>query len=356
MQKLTSLNESSRTMKRYSDGGALNVRPNHFEPKVRVTPTLYMSVPTVSSLPYLSQDAKVKTNETILQLSADIANKKQQRRADYIYTDRENALLEDRISGNIVKFTKSYEPSTEQLLRQYISGEIVNRRREEKIIENKRITGIDGNMEKFSQEIDNIRTKEAIKRDEVLAGQEARSARYHAEQMFKLAGMGGKGINGVSEAELSKRFLKNQLGSVRPTEKLEPPNLMIGMPNPEQRVFDALRKPASQEQLQNTLLTMYNTDYKALKDALMKKSNSFIDSEILSSNLGAFIQPSDTKLDKVRVIAYHRVSNDPKFRRSIEALGFPAPFGGAELPPEKSRLLDRLLLQKKGKLDESVLM
>jgi hypothetical protein len=349
MDKLTSLNETSRTMKRYSDGGALITQPNHFEPKRRVVPDLYISVPAVSSLPYLSEDQKVNTNESILQLSIDIANKKEQQRADWIYTDQENYLLENRISGDITKFAKEYEPSTEQLLRQYISGEIVKRKQEETAIENKRITGVDADIEKFKDDVDAIRSKEAIKRAEVLAGQEARAGRYHAEQLFKLASMGGRSVTGVSEKELQKRFLKNQLGSATPSENLEPPIQMVGMPSREQPVLDALRKPENETKLQNTLLGMYNTDYNSIKNSLMRQSMGTINGEIMMSNLSSFVQPTDTKLDKVRLLAYHKVSNDPKFRRSIESLGFPAPFSNSALPPDRSRLLDRLVEEKQGK-------
>jgi len=341
MKKLTSLNETSRTMTRYSDGGALINSPNAFRPKVRVVPDLYLSSPAVSSLPYLSDDQKAKTNESILMLSVDIANKKEQHRNDWIYTDRENMLLQNNITGDITKFAKEFEPSTEQLLRNYISGELTKRKREEQAIESKRITGVDESFETFKQDIDNIRSADAIKRAEVLAEQETRAGRYHAEQLFRQSGMGG-----VDSQELERRFMRNKAGSSKPLERLEPPTLMVGMPSREQSVLDAIKSPANNERLQQNLMALYNTDLRAIKNSLSKLGNNELNSQILTSNLGNYLGNDNSRETKIDLIAYHRISQDPKFRRSLEGLNLPVPFAQNSLSPQQSTILDRLIASR----------
>lgn len=145
---LKTINETAKNLRLQPVGGlgALIQKSNIKPEPIRRIPTTFYSAPAVSSLPYLSEEQKVKTNESILMLSAHIANQKEQARASWNYDDKEQAKLEDNIEENIKQVAKSYNPTTEQLMRDYLSKEIGKRRQEELDIQNKRFARIDAEL------------------------------------------------------------------------------------------------------------------------------------------------------------------------------------------------------------------
>jgi hypothetical protein len=65
------LNETYSTLKKQPVGGlgAMIQKPNQTRPREKVTPTLFTPAPMSSSLPYLADDVKFRSNENLLQIA-----------------------------------------------------------------------------------------------------------------------------------------------------------------------------------------------------------------------------------------------------------------------------------------------
>ncbi len=150
------VNEKSLTLKVQPMGGlgAMNQKINARPLPVKKPTTVLFPSPGSSSLPYLSDEQKVKSNETILMLMAHIANQKELRKASYLYDDIEASKLEDRIEDNIKMVANNYTPETKDLLRQYLIKELTKRRQEEDEITRRRMERVDEEINPFTYDRD----------------------------------------------------------------------------------------------------------------------------------------------------------------------------------------------------------
>jgi len=139
------INESSKTLRIQPVGGlgAMTQRINAKPVYEKKPTTISFASPGVSSLPYLSDEQKVKSNENILMLAVHHAQQREAVKAHYIDLDKKQADLEDRIENDITTFTKNYEPSTENLLKNFLLGEIKKRNAEEQELIKKRMERAD---------------------------------------------------------------------------------------------------------------------------------------------------------------------------------------------------------------------
>ena len=80
------INEKFIQMRKQAVGGlgALIDKPNAPILRKPFTPTIFTPAPMISSLPYLSDAVKVKSNENVLMLSAHIAQQKEARKTEDI--------------------------------------------------------------------------------------------------------------------------------------------------------------------------------------------------------------------------------------------------------------------------------
>jgi hypothetical protein len=109
----------ARTQAVYSIGGALNNKPNTKAPKEKKVPTYFVSSPACSSLPYLPDEAKVTTNESIVKLAIAHANLKQRLVFDYNYDEKERARNEVKLES-VNRLREFYQPKTSDLLNSYL--------------------------------------------------------------------------------------------------------------------------------------------------------------------------------------------------------------------------------------------
>jgi hypothetical protein len=142
------LNETYSTLKKQPVGGqgAMIQKPNQFQPPIKVTPTLFTPAPMSSSLPYLADDVKFRSNENLLQIVAHLQKQKEGAKASIIYDDiKQNQLnaQNDKIM-NIVN--KNFEANTEDMLRKYLSGAIEKSKNEERKIVEERMKRMDLEM------------------------------------------------------------------------------------------------------------------------------------------------------------------------------------------------------------------
>jgi len=142
------LNETYSTLKKQPVGGqgAMIQKPNQFQPPIKVTPTLFTPAPMSSSLPYLADDVKFRSNENLLQIVAHLQKQKEGAKASIIYDDiKQNQLnvQNDKIM-NIVN--KNFEANTEDMLRNYLSGAIEKSKNEERKIVEERMKRMDLEM------------------------------------------------------------------------------------------------------------------------------------------------------------------------------------------------------------------
>jgi hypothetical protein len=136
------LYEMSSTLKVQPVGGrgALIQRPAQNTPQQKRTPILFTPSPMLSSLPYLSDAVKYRSNEVSIMTNAMIA---EQRKAKIIYDDvrqQEIAREEDKVLETVAR---NYQNSTSNLLREYLGGEIDKTRQEERKVQVERMKRLD---------------------------------------------------------------------------------------------------------------------------------------------------------------------------------------------------------------------
>ncbi len=155
------INETSKTLRVQPVGGlgAMLQTINSTPVKVKKPTTVLFANAGSSSLPYLSDEQKVKSNENILILSAHIAQQKETAKASYLYDEVETSKLEDRIEDNIRMVANNYTPETKDLLRQYLIKELTKRKREEDEIINRRRDRDDEELNPFVYDNDNEETR-----------------------------------------------------------------------------------------------------------------------------------------------------------------------------------------------------
>lgn len=87
-----------------------------------------------SSLPYLADWVKTRSNEHILALSAIIAKQKEARTASIYYDAIKTAEYQQKLEDNMI-IRNQVEPSARDLMTRFLTGEIQKRKREEFVIE-----------------------------------------------------------------------------------------------------------------------------------------------------------------------------------------------------------------------------
>jgi len=114
--------------------GALIQKSNNPPQKRPFVPTIFTPAPMTSSLPYLADWVKMRSNENILALSAHIAQQREALKAS-IYMDAvKTAEYQERLEDNMV-IKNQVEPSAKDLMTRFLTGEIQKRKREEFVIE-----------------------------------------------------------------------------------------------------------------------------------------------------------------------------------------------------------------------------
>jgi hypothetical protein len=138
------INEDFRQMRKQAIGGlgALVEKPNAPLLRKPFTPTIFTPAPMTSSLPYLSDDVKMRSNENVLMLSAHIAQQKEARKASLFLDDKKTAEYQQKLAEDMV-VKQNIAPNNRDLLTRYLTGEIQKRQREEMTIEEERRKKID---------------------------------------------------------------------------------------------------------------------------------------------------------------------------------------------------------------------
>ena len=133
---LKNIDETYRQIKRQPVGGlgALIQKSNNPPQKIPFVPTIFTPAPMTSSLPYLADWVKMRSNETILQLSADIARRNEVAKASFYIDAMKTAEYQQKLDDNMV-IRNQVEPSGKDLMMRFLAGEIQNRKREEYVIE-----------------------------------------------------------------------------------------------------------------------------------------------------------------------------------------------------------------------------
>ena len=214
------LYEMSSTLKAQPVGGtgALIQRPAQNTPAQKRTPILFSPSPMLSSLPYLSDDVKVRSNEVSLIANAMIA---EQRKAKIIYDDMAQQQMiktEDRILQTAAINNAN---STSNLLRTYLSGEIDKSKQEERKVQLARMQRLDLELGTQTQNIQDRAEEEKIRneaaraeaRDQAVRNRftslaEARNAQGNMDILRALKAMKSQEI-GAKLAEYTSSSLRN---------------------------------------------------------------------------------------------------------------------------------------------------
>jgi hypothetical protein len=162
------LYEMSSTLKAQPVGGtgALIQRPAQNTPAQKRTPILFSPSPMLSSLPYLSDAVKYRSNEVSIMTNAMIA---EQRKAKIIYDDvrqQEIAREGDKVLETVAR---NYQNSTSNLLREYLGGEIDKTRQEERKVQLARMQRLDLDLNSQTQNIQDKAAEEKIRNDAAAA-------------------------------------------------------------------------------------------------------------------------------------------------------------------------------------------
>lgn len=130
------INETYRQMIRQPVGGlgALIQKSDNPPQKRPFVPTIFTPAPMTSSLPYLAEWSKIRSNENILMLSAHIARQKETAKASIFYDAVKRAEYQEKLEDNMI-IRNQVEPSGRDLMNRFLAGEIQKRKREEFVIE-----------------------------------------------------------------------------------------------------------------------------------------------------------------------------------------------------------------------------
>lgn len=153
------INENFRQMRKQAVGGlgALIEKPNAPVLKKPFVPTIFTPAPMTSSLPYLSDDVKMRSNENVLMLAAHIAQQKEVRKASLYLDDLKTEAYQQRLQENMV-VKQNIAPNDKDLMTRFLVGEIQKRKREEQKIEDARRSRVD-----LGEEIQQIVTQPMLR-------------------------------------------------------------------------------------------------------------------------------------------------------------------------------------------------
>lgn len=138
------INEKFVQMRKQAVGGlgALVQKSNAPILKKPFIPTIFTPAPMTSSLPYLSDDVKMRSNENVLMLSAHIAQQKEARKASLYLDDKKREEHQQKLDEDMV-IRNQVEPSGRDLVTRFLVGQIQKRKSEEKVIEDARRARVD---------------------------------------------------------------------------------------------------------------------------------------------------------------------------------------------------------------------
>jgi len=134
------LYEMSSTLKAQPVGGrgALIQKPAQNPPREKRTPTIFTPSPMVSSLPYLSDAAKYSSNEVTIMTKAHLMQQIEAAKKSIKFDDMKQQELIARTDRVLDTISKNFSMPTNDLLRNYLSGEINKVKNEErKVLENR---------------------------------------------------------------------------------------------------------------------------------------------------------------------------------------------------------------------------
>jgi len=139
------LNETYSTLRRQPEGGlgALIQKPNHDEPPIRRVPTTFTPSPMLSSLPYLAEWVKYRSNENAINITAHLIRQRETAKASILYDDIKQNDLDMRNEEVKSTVSRNFSPSTAELLRKYLSIEIDKARDGERKIQEQRMARVD---------------------------------------------------------------------------------------------------------------------------------------------------------------------------------------------------------------------
>ncbi len=350
---------TQRTMSRMPVGGlgAMLGRPDMNTPRMAKVPTMFYSAPAVSSLPYLNDDTKERSDESIVMLKIAFAEQKERQQFDYIYTDKHESLLESNIGNDIAHFTKYAEPSTEELMRKYLTGAIEARNAEKMAIETKRITGVDKSMRDFGDQLEQIKAKGVIEKSVTEAEKIARARRMYMEQLASRSGVSGK-LSGLTEKEIETRLKQMRQGEIKTLgmEELEAPIYTAGIPTASTALKQALAQvandPKRSAELDANIRATTGTQVSDVREVYSKMSKGKLAKEIGHAGLAEYTTGSHD--DMVTLLTYNALSKDPRTRSALEYLNAPIPDTRPKLSTSQSALVDRVLAHRTKKEAEKV--
>jgi len=139
------LNESYSTLRKQPEGGlgAMIQKPNHNEPPIKRTPILFTPSPMLSSLPYLAEWVKYRSNENAINITAHLIRQREAAKASFEYDEIKQNDLDMRNDRILETASRNFTPSTADLLRKYLSDEIDKSRNEERKIQEQRMKRVD---------------------------------------------------------------------------------------------------------------------------------------------------------------------------------------------------------------------
>lgn len=139
------LNETYSTLRKQPVGGlgAMIQKPNQNEPPIKRTPTIFTPSPMLSSLPYLAEWVKYRSNEVAINTTAHLIRQREAAKASIIYDDMKQNELDIRTDKVLETVSRNFAPSTADLLRKYLSDEIDKSRNEERKIQEQRMRRVD---------------------------------------------------------------------------------------------------------------------------------------------------------------------------------------------------------------------
>lgn len=142
------LNETYSTLRKQPEGGlgAMIQKPNHFEPPLKRLPILFTPSPMLSSLPYLAEWVKYRSNEVAINTTAHLIRQREAAKASFLYDEIKQNNIDMRNEEVAATVSRNFSPSTTDLLRKYLSNEIDKTRDGERKIQEERMKRLDLQM------------------------------------------------------------------------------------------------------------------------------------------------------------------------------------------------------------------
>jgi hypothetical protein len=310
----------------YSDGyGALIIKPNQPNPNLIKTNTYAQKISQQysSSLPYINTS---NPSKEIFKLQLEFAKQRKYNKVDYIYTDKEYNLLENRLTGDMIRVSKIKETSNEDLLKNFLLGEIQKRKKDEQDILNKRLTGVLPEQQQLEKEIEKFRTNQEIQRRESEMAKHANSINQYKEELKGLLSPERRNeINNKIQAN-NKNLLDNI--QVLEAKKEKIPNLADNL--------NSLKKNID-----------INPELNRIKNIFVNLSDESLSQKIRDS--GLIMYPNATKEDKINLLTALALNLNPKTRDIVSSLNLEIPYAPLQDMKKENNLIFNLIETAKNK-------